>query len=501
MSFSPALTSGFAKTQNRSNHLTSTSGMCSMCVEGCTSPCEIGLAAILGRQTVYPTTTGANQIASEKIYPIDFSHFNINGHVFGAFGAPADSEQATIFNVNTEVCYGSLNPVKMTMPIILPALIKLNWRDYFAGAAMAGVTCMVGEGVRSKDPNLKIENGKITDFPFLAEILDSFNKYYRGFGQIVPQCNVEDDRLGVPEIAITKYGAKAIEFKFGQSAKGTQPVTRLKNIEAALESQRLGCIVRPDPSDPDVQKAYEEHTCPNFYEYAHLPMWDEEFFEKRIAELRESGMENVYFKMAGYDSADIERVLRIAAANRVDMVTFDGASGGSGYSPCAMMNEWCQPAVVMETEIVRIMQNLKDEYDYLPAVTITGGFAGEADVFKALALGNGNVSSIGLCRASMAAAMNADAVGKQIKSGNIPEHLKKYGSSVDEIFADLPDLRSIYGVQADNFAPGAIGVFSYLRKITFGIQHFAALNRKFDIKLLDKSDLIPLTAEAKELVK
>ena len=133
-------------------------------------------------------------------------------------GAPADSDQATVFNVKTEVQYGTLHPVKMAMPIILPALIKLNWQDYFAGATMAGVTCMVGEDAKSKDPNLKIENGKIVEFPFLGEILDSFNKYYRGYGQIVPQCNVEDDLMGVPEIAITKYGAKAIEFKFGQSA-------------------------------------------------------------------------------------------------------------------------------------------------------------------------------------------------------------------------------------------------------------------------------------------
>ena len=500
MSYSPDLTSGFAATANRSAHRTSTSGMCSMCVEGCATPCDIGLAAVLGIQTVYPTTTGANQIASEKVYPLDYSHFNINGHVFGAQGAPADSDQATVFHVKTEVEYGTLHPVKLAMPIILPALIKLNWQDYFAGAAMAGVTCMVGEDAKSKDPELKIENGKIVDFPFLGRILESFYKYYRGYGQIVPQCNVEDDALGVPEIAITKYGAKAIEFKFGQSAKGTQPVNRLPDLETARKKQQMGFLVHPDPSDPAVQKAYAERTCPNFYMYGRLPMWDEAFFRDRLAKLRELGLQNVYFKMAGYDVADMERVLRIAAENKVDMVTFDGASGGSGYSPCAMMNEWCQPTVVMEANLRKILEKLKAEYDVLPAVNVTGGFAGEGDVFKALALGDGNITAVGLCRAAMAAAMNADAVGKLIASGNVPAHLQKYGKTVQEIFADLPDLRAIYGVEADNFAPGAIGVFSYLRKVNFGLQHFAALNRKFDLKLVDKTDLIPLTGAAKELL-
>ena len=215
-------------------------------------------------------------------------------------------------------------------------------------------------------------------------------------------------------------------------------MNRLPDLETARKKQQMGFLVHPDPSDPAVQKAYAERTCPNFYMYGRLPMWDEDFFRDRLVALRKLGLQNVYFKMAGYDVADMERVLRIAAENKVDMVTFDGASGGSGYSPCAMMNEWCQPTVVMEANLVKILEKLKGEYDVLPAVNVTGGFAGEGDVFKALALGDGNITAIGLCRAAMAAAMNADAVGKLIASGNVPAHLQKYGKTVQEIFADLP---------------------------------------------------------------
>ena len=80
------------------------------------------------------------------------------------------------------------------------------------------------------------------------------------------------------------------------------------------------------------------------------------------------------------------------------------------------------------------------------------------------------------------------------------------GLSGDVIFRspgirpDLPDLRALYGTQADGFSPGAIGVFSYLRKIAFGLRHFAALNRKFDLALLNREDLIPLTQAARELL-
>ena len=219
MTYSPKLSSSFNDTYLRSNHISPQSGMCSFCTEECDGTCEIALAAVLGKQTVYPTNTGNNQVASEKKYPIDFSHFNINGHVFGATGTNANYEEANIYNVKLEREYGKFNPVKLTMPIILPALIKLNWKDYFAGAAMAGVTCVIGEEARDKDPDLKIENGKVVEFAALKTMLDSFQKYYRGYGQIVLQCNVEDDMLGVPEYAIKEYSVDAIEFKFGQSAK------------------------------------------------------------------------------------------------------------------------------------------------------------------------------------------------------------------------------------------------------------------------------------------
>ena len=500
MTYTPPLSSGFTGARNRSPFLSPQSGMCSFCTEECNGTCELALAAVLGAQTVYPTTTGSNQIAGEKDYGLDWSHFNINGRVFGAVGAEPTYESAEIYNVKLERSYGRQHPVKLALPLILPALIKLNWKDYFGGAAMAGVSCVIGEDAKSKDPNLVVKDGKITEFPFLRDVLDSFNRYDRGYGQIILQCDVEDDMMGVPEIAIEKYGAKAIEFKFGQSAKGTQPVNQLKDLETAQKRQAMGMLVRPDPSDPAVRKAYAEDVCPNFYQYARLPQWDEEFMARRVREVREMGAENVTLKMACFDPTDLERVLRIGALAGVDLITFDGAGGGSGYSPCHMMNEWGLPVVRMENTIVTLCKKLKREGLSLPQIAVTGGFATEDQVFKALAFGEGEIMAIGLCRAAMAAAMTGKKIGEQIKSGNVPPLFQKYGNTVEEIFGDLADLRALYGKEANNFSTGAIGVYSYLNKIAFGVQHFAALNRKFGVEYLDRSDLIALTGEASELL-
>ena len=500
MTYQPKLSSAFNDTYLRSNHISPQSGMCSFCTEECDGTCEIALASVLGKQTVYPINTGNNQVASEKDYPIDFSHFNINGRVFGAIGVNASYEEANIYNVNLEREYGKLNLVKLTMPIILPAIIKLNWKDYFGGAAMAGVTCVIGEESRDKDPNLKIENHKVVEFPALGIILDAFRKYYRGYGQIVLQCNVEDDMLGIPEYAIKEYNLEALEFKFGQSAKGTQPVRKLKNREEALEKQEIGMLVFPDPMDPEIIKKDEEGVCPNFNIYTRLPLWDEEYLVGRVKKLREMGIKNFYFKMAGYDRADLERVIRIGSEAQIDMITFDGAGGGTGYSPCKMMNEWSLPTILLEEAVCNIVEKLKAEDRYIPAITIAGGFSSEDQVFKALAFGNQNITGIGICRASMTAAMSGKNVGERIKKGDIPNNMKKIGSTVNELYYDLADLRFIYGKEANKFSLGAVGVFSYLNRIAFGLKHFAALNRKFDISYLDRSDLIPLTSDAKALI-
>lgn len=501
MTYSPGIASAFNKTHNRSKWLSPQSGMCSLCTEECVGTCEIGLAAVLGARTVYPTTTGNNQVGSEKDYGIDYSHFNINGRVFGAVGTEASYEDATVFNVKLEGTYGKYHKVKMALPLFLPALVKLNWEDYYAGAAMAGVSCVIGEDARTKDPNLQMVNGKVVDFPALEYMQDCFNKYDRGYGQIILQCNVEDDMLGVPEVAIQKHGVKAIEFKFGQSAKGTQPVNRLKNLEEAKIMQASGLVVKPNPRDPEVIKAYEEGVCPNFYKYSRLPLWDEVYMSERINALREMGLKNVYFKMAGYDVRDLERVLRMASEIGVDMVTFDGAGGGSGYSPCKMMNEWGYPTVLLEQMVCQIANRLKSEGAWVPAITMTGGIVSEDQVYKALAYGNQHVTAIGICRGAMAAAMSGKKVGQMIADGYIPEHLRAYGNTVEDIFEDLADLRALYGKKANEFPTGAIGVFSYLNKIAFGVRHFAALNRKFDVACFDRSDLIALTSGAMALLR
>lgn len=502
MSYSPKLSSAFNDTQMRSDKITPCSGMCSFCTADCVGTCEIGLSAVLGKSIVYPTNTGNNQVAGEKDYPIDYSHFNINGRAFGAVGCPADSDQATIYGVGIATTLGRKNSVKLNMPLILPALIKLNWKDYFSAAAMAGICCVIGENAPSKDPELQLDgNGKIVHFEKLKEMRDAFSRYDRGYGQIVLQCNLEDLEMGLAEYALTQCGFTAIEFKFGQSAKGTQPAVRVGSLKEALAKKKNGLLVQPDPEDPEIVRLYERNACPEFWSYSRLPMWTEESLRQRMESLRAMGMKNVYFKMAGFDRRDIEEVLRLAAILDVDLVTLDGAGGGSGYSPIKMMNEWGLPAVCIESALPEICRRLESRGLVVPDIAITGGITSEDQVYKALAIGAPWVKIVGLCRAAMAAAMVGEKVGQLLETGMVPKHLERYGGSKETLFRHLPELRSHYGEEADKMSAGAIGAYSYLQKIAFGLRHFAALNRKFDIRYINQEDVIPMTREAKDILR
>ncbi len=69
-----------------------------------------------------------------------------------------------------------------------------------------------------------------------------------------------------------------------------------------------------------------------------------------------------------------------------------------------------------------------------------------------------------------------------------------------ERFSDLPELRGLYGEQANTFSTGAIGVYSYLNRLAYGLRHFAALNRKFDVRYIERRDIFPLTRDALDLL-
>lgn len=500
MSYSPALGSAITNTKMRTKeHISKFSGMCSVCKTGCNGLCEIGLSAIRGSEAIYPYEADINQFASEKDYPLDFSHFNINGRVFGASGCIEDSNEAAYPKVDINTSFGKNNKIKMSAPILLPAMAKLNWKDYYAGAAMAGVLVVIGEDAVSKDKELIIENGKVASSPLLEEMVAAFRKYYRGFGDIILQANYDDENLHVLEYAISKLGVKTIEIKFGQAAKGIQGIGRLNNIEDALKFQKMRYLIYPDPSDNSVAENYKKGIGQVFEKIGKLPMWNEDILVKRVNELRMLGAEHICFKTGPFDPQEIVKILKIASKAGADLVTFDGAGGGSGSSPSKMMNEWGIPTVYLESVVYKILSKFREKQYEIPQVAIAGGFAMEDQLFKGLALGSPYINFIAIGRAAMAAALVGKQIGESIESGTLPKEYQKFGATKEDLFAELRELKRLYGFDSLNFPTGAIGVYSYINRVTAGLRQFMALNRKFSLDYIERTDIIPLTELASKV--
>jgi hypothetical protein len=493
MSYSPALGSTISNTKMRTpENISPYSGMCAVCTANCIGTCEIGLSALRGSEATYPYRRDINQFASEKDYPLDFSHLSINGRVFGALGCEENADEATYPKAKTQTVFGIKSKVKMKMPIILPAIAKLNWRDYYVGAALAGVAVVIGEDAIPNDKNLVLENGKVVSSPLVAEMVNDFRKHSRGYGEIIMQANYDDENSGVLDYVISKLGVKSVELKFGQAAKGIQGMGRINSLEEALRLQEKGYLIYPDPSDPTVAENFKSGKGPVFEKIGKLPIWNEEILKNRIARLRELGADRICFKTGPFDPKDLVRILKIASENEADLVTFDGAGGGTGNSPVKMMNEWGMPTLYLESMLYNILKRMDEKGYFLPQVAITGGFTLEDHIFKGLALGAPYIQFVAVGRAAMAAAMVGKQVGELIEAGNIPKEYQAFGSTKEEIFACIRELKLYYD-KAEDLPPGAVGVYSYISRLAAGVKQLMALNRKFDIKHIDRSDIFPLT--------
>ena len=96
----------------------------------------------------------------------------------------------------------------------------------------------------------------------------------------------------------------------------------------------------------------------------------------------------------------------------------------------------------------------------------------------------------------MAAATVGRQVGEALRNGSIPKGYARFGSTIDEVFADLRILKAEYGDEASSIPTGALGLYSYLNRVSVGLKQFMALNRKFALRYIDREDIVPLTAFA-----
>jgi glutamate synthase domain-containing protein 2 len=496
-------------TVNRSRDVSPMSGICTRCIDGCKGNCDSWLSSFRGREVLYPGPFGEVTAGSDKNYPIDYSHLNIQGYARGARGLPEGTESgpdtAVFYLADTETEYGWDKKVRMRLPIFTGALgstdiAKNNWEHFAIGAAISGITIVCGENVVGVDPGLVLgSDGKVKKSPEMDRRVEIYRKFYDGYGEMLVQMNVEDTRLGTAEYVASKHHLDTIELKWGQGAKCIGGEIKVRSLETALELKRRGFIVLPDPDREDSQKAFKNGAMKEFERHSRMGFISKEGFLEEVDRLRDIGFKRITLKTGAYSAVELAMAIRFGAEAKIDLLTIDGASGGTGMSPWPMMNEWGIPTFYLECLMFGFCEELKKKGVRVPDIAMAGGFSDEPNVFKAIAMGSPYVKAVCMGRGLMIPGMVGKNIGKWLENGDLPKTVSRYGTKPEEIFVMYEELREKFGSRFREIPSGAIGIYTYTQKFRTGLQQIMAGSRNFSINTIGRNDLMCLTRESAEI--
>lgn len=335
-------------------------GICSVCIK--CGACEIGARARTGK-TIFPAPFGIAQFGAEKRMA-SLQDLQIMPEIFGdgiVFTKVNSSSKIGGFEFSAPISIAAMGSTKVA---------HLNGEAIAAGAALAGISCVIGENVHAS-----------YDWAGLKARMTPFLDNYQKKGAIVVQANAEDRKAGVPEKAV-EMGAHAIELKFGQGAKmGLGGEIKFEGFDLAKRFEKMGFVVVKNEDG-----SYQRHSYPGdiskeiihdlLVKYADLgvPLWIKAAFGHGIVDF-----------LKYINELKKKEKLPVAA------VTVDGFGGGTGMSPWLIMNECSLPSII----VLKHLKNLS--YDLL----VAGGFSTGNDVAKAMMLG---ASGVSLGRAMLIAA-------------------------------------------------------------------------------------------------
>jgi len=501
------------------------SGLCTLCRADCKGKCETWLSSLIGRKLLYPrdyslTTAGSSNVTSVGI---GYHALRIQGYAYGANGLPPglsnDPDDCIFPNVNIETSFGGKIKTKCRIPIMTGALgstfIAAHYWDSFAvGAALCGIPIVIGENVVGVDRESTLGSNGVTNAPELDRRINMFMRYYDGYGAIIVQMNVEDTRNGVAEYLIKKYGDEIIlELKWGQGAKDIGGEIQVTSLDYAQFLKKRGYVVDPDPTDPTVQEAFKNRAITSFARHSRLGGTNldtaakvKDDFMTAVAHLHKIGYKRISLKTGAYGMEALAMSIRLAADAGLDLLTIDGAGGGTGMSPWNMMEHWGVPSLPLHAKASEYCKLLEDAGCKVPAISFAGGFAREDHLFKALALGAPYAKLVCMGRAPMIPGYlgsNIQGVFQPEKRAALHGHWEELPSSVtavgtypEEIFSGWEAVKKKVGAdEMKNIPFGAVAMYGYADKLACGLQQFMAGARKFSLSEITRDDLMAANRE------
>jgi hypothetical protein len=391
------------------------------------------------------------------------------------------------------------------------------WDAFAVGAALVGFPIVIGENVVGVDREAVIKKGRIEKSPELDRRINTYLRYYDGYGAIIVQLNVEDTRNGVAEYVMDKFGDKVIiELKWGQGAKCIGGEIQVNDLDYAQFLSQRGYLLDPDPMLPEVQEAFRAGALKSFARHSRLGYTDlyspeavEEAFHDNVAHLRKLGFPRISLKTGSYGMEALAMAIKFATDTKLDLLTIDGSSGGTGMSPWNMMESWGVTSIYLHNKAHEYASLLAKKKKRVVDLAYAGGLAREDHIFKALALGAPFVKLVCMGRAMMIPGFLGSNIEGALHperraqvSGNwdsLPGTVNEVGIRAEEIFAGYFDVQKKIGTKAMAEVPyGAIAIWTLCDKLRAGLQQLMAGARKFSMPEIRRDDLMAANRETEQ---
>ena len=244
------------------------------------------------------------------------------------------------------------------------------------------------------------------------------------------------------------------------------------------------------------QAAFKEEAIKEFERHSRLGFIEEDDFYNEVARLRKLGFKRITLKTGAYGLRELAMALKWSSKAKIDLLTIDGAPGGTGMSPWRMMEEWGMPSIYLHSAAYEFSEILRKRGERVPDLAFAGGFSSEDHIFKCLALGAPFVKAICMGRALIIPGMVGKNIAHWIEGNDLPKTVSDFGSTPEQIFVCYEEVQKLVGKNEMKKLPlGALGIYSYAQKLRVGLQQLMAGARCFDVPSVSRKDLMSLTED------
>ncbi|MDD4788206.1 MAG: hypothetical protein PHO07_13615 [Pirellulales bacterium] len=339
-------------------------------------------------------------------------------------GLAASGDGCPVPPTGTETSYGWDRQVKLAMPVISEALGPMetgqeDWEPLAVAAALAGVTLVCGAELCRPGPQPDAR-GKIVHWPGIDRAVRAYNTHQGDYGELLVQVSIDDARRGAAEYLIEKHGLESLELRWGRGANRIGGEAAIASLDRALELNRCGQTVTPNPTADAVQAAFRRGALKQFGRHGRLGLIDEEGFLAECDRLRGLGFQRIALKAEIYELRELALAMTWAGQARIDLLSIGGGPAGSGTRPARIAPAGSLPASRLHAAAVEFAGRLAAEGRPVPDLALAGPLSAEGDIFKTVALGAPYVKAVRLCPAMIRPAIAGKTVGRWAGQGDWP---------------------------------------------------------------------------------